>query len=67
MNAATAVLDMPFPEIETEGQDEAAYTQWLRAKVQEAIDDPRPGIPHAQVMAAAQALIEELKARHAQA
>jgi len=67
MNTATAALDMPFPEeIDTEAED-AAYTQWLRAKVQEAIDDPRPGIPHEQVMAAAQALIEELKARHVQA
>jgi len=66
MNTAAAALDMPFPEVETK-QDEAAYTEWLRAKVQEAIDDPRPGIPHEQVMAAAQALIEELKARHVQA
>jgi len=66
MNAATAALDMPAPEFETEAED-AAYTQWLRAKVQEAIDDPRPGIPHEEVMAAAQALIEELKAAHQQA
>jgi len=66
MNTATAVLDMPLPEVEAEMED-AAYTQWLRAKVQEAIDDPRPGIPHEQVMAAAQALIEELKAKHVQA
>jgi len=58
MNAATAVLDMPFPEVDTEEQDEAAYTRWLRAKVQEAIDDPRPGIPHAEVMAEMQAIIE---------
>jgi len=65
MNTATA-LDMPFPEVET-GQEDAAYTEWLRAKVQEAIDDPRPGIPHEQVMAAAQALIEELKAKHQRA
>ena len=29
----------------------AAYDQWFRAQVQEAIDDPRPSIPHEQVMA----------------
>jgi len=66
MNTAT-VLDTPSPEVETETEEDAAYTQWLRAKVQEAIDDPRPGIPHAQVMAEMQTLIEELKARHQQA
>jgi DNA-damage-inducible protein J len=27
------------------------YDSWFRAKVQEAMDDPRPGIPHEQVMA----------------
>jgi len=57
MNIATAELDMPCPELEID-QDEAAYTHWLRAKVQEAIDDPRPGIPHAQVMAEMRAIIE---------
>lgn len=29
----------------------AAYDKWFRAQVQEAIDDPRPSIPHEQVMA----------------
>jgi len=57
MNTATAALDIPFPEVETEMED-AAYTEWLRAKVQEAIDDPRPGIPHEQVMAQMRAIIE---------
>jgi DNA-damage-inducible protein J len=27
------------------------YDTWFREKVQEAMNDPRPGIPHAQVMA----------------
>ena len=30
----------------------AAYDQWFRAQVQEAIDDPSPSIPHEQVSAA---------------
>lgn len=29
----------------------AAYDKWFRAQVQEALDDPRPGIPHEQVQA----------------
>ncbi len=29
----------------------AAYKGWLTQQVQEAIDDPRPSVPHAQVVA----------------
>jgi len=29
----------------------AKHDAWFRAKVQEALDDPRPGIPHEQVEA----------------
>ncbi|MDP2828467.1 MAG: hypothetical protein Q8O37_07660 [Sulfuricellaceae bacterium] len=43
----------------------AAYNQWFRAQVQAAIDDPRPSIPHEQVMAEAQALIDTKRLRHA--
>ena len=35
-----------------------AYDVWFRAKVREALDDPRPGIPHEQVMAEMQAIID---------
>jgi hypothetical protein len=44
-------------EFETEEQA-ASYDRWFRAKVQAAIDDPRPSIPHDQVMAEMCALIE---------
>ena len=44
-------------EFETEEQA-ASYDRWFRAKVQASLDDPRPGIPHDQVMADMQALIE---------
>jgi DNA-damage-inducible protein J len=30
--------------------DPDAYDAWFRAKVQEALDDPRPAITHAQAM-----------------
>jgi DNA-damage-inducible protein J len=32
-------------------QSTAAHDAWFRAKVQEALDDPRPRIPHDQVKA----------------
>lgn len=39
--------------------DPDAYDAWFLAKVQEALGDPRPAKPHAQVMQEAQALIDE--------
>lgn len=41
----------------------AAYDAWFRAQVQEAIDDPRPSVPHDQVMANVRALIERKRQR----
>ena len=37
------------------------YTTWLTAEIQAAIDDPRPSIPHEQVMAEMDAKIARLK------
>jgi len=37
-------------EFETEEQA-ASYDRWFRAQVQASLDDPRPSIPHDQVMA----------------
>ncbi len=39
--------------------DPDAYDAWFRAKVQEALTDPRPATPHDQVMREAHALIDE--------
>jgi len=44
-------------EFETEEQA-TSYDRWFRAKVQASLDDPRPNIPHDQVMAEMRALIE---------
>lgn len=41
--------------------DEAAYDRWFREQVQAALDDPRPGIPHDQVMAEIRDLIAAKK------
>lgn len=38
--------------------DPKAYDAWLRVKVQEALDDARPPLPHRQVMDEAQAVID---------
>lgn len=43
--------------------DPVEYDKWFRAKVQEALDDPRPPVPHAQVMARMDEIIEKAVAR----
>ena len=44
-------------QADTEEQADS-YDRWFRARVQAALDDPSPGIPHDEVMAEMQALIE---------
>lgn len=44
-------------EFETVEQ-EASYVEWLKAKVKASLDDPRPSIPHDQVMSEMRDLIE---------
>jgi hypothetical protein len=48
-------------EFETTEQ-EASYTAWLRAKVAASLADPRPAIPHDEVMAEMDALIDQIAA-----
>ena len=43
-----AVLDPIVSEFETQEQADS-YDRWFRAKVQEALDDPRPSLPHDEV------------------
>ncbi|GHT89811.1 hypothetical protein AGMMS49545_21330 [Betaproteobacteria bacterium] len=45
--------------------DASAYDAWFRAKVQEALDAPRPSVPHQQVMNEAQAIIDRKRRAHA--
>jgi len=44
-------------------EDEAAYDAWFRAKVAKAMASTAPGIPHDQVMAEMQAIIDKHKRR----
>ncbi|NYH12724.1 type II toxin-antitoxin system RelB family antitoxin [Pseudomonas moraviensis] len=50
-------------DFENEEQD-ASYDRWFRAEVQASIDDPRPNIPHEQVMAEIQVLMEEVQRKY---
>jgi plasmid stabilization system protein ParE len=36
----------------------AAYEKWLREKVARSLGDPRPNVPHDEVMAEMRAIIE---------
>jgi len=47
-------------EFETEEEAEA-YDTWFRAKVEAALADPRPGIPHDEAMARIKRRLDELK------
>lgn len=53
-----AVLSPIVSEFDTQEQADS-YDRWFRAKVQAAIDDTRPSIPHDQAMAMVQAILEE--------
>jgi len=57
----TATLDSKIFEFETKEQS-SSYDKWFCAKVQEAIDDPRPAIAHDQVMAEMDAIIDRIEA-----
>ena len=51
------VLSPLVSEFET-AEQEASYTAWLKAKVQASLDDPRPNIPHDQVMVRMRAMLD---------
>lgn len=44
-------------------EEEAAYNEWLKKKVEASLNDGRPTIPHDQVMAEMRAIIDQAKAR----
>ncbi len=57
-------LDPRVSEFETEEQA-ASYDRWFRAKVEAALMDDRPRIPHDQVMAEMEAIIQAAERRRA--
>ena len=44
-------------------EDAAAYDAWFRAKVERAMTSDAPSIPHAEVMAMAQSILDKHKPR----
>lgn len=58
MSTALSPLVSEFETIE----QEASYTAWLQAKVAASLADPRPAIPHDDVMAEMDALIDQIAA-----
>lgn len=56
-----AKLDPLVSQFQTQ-EDADAYDQWFRARVQQSLADPRPSIPHDQVMAEARALLASRRA-----
>lgn len=57
-------LNPRVSEFETEEQA-ASYDRWFRAKVEAALKDDRPRIPHDQVMAEMEAIIQAAERRRA--
>lgn len=56
-------LDPIISEFETQEQADS-YDRWFREQIRESLEDPRPSIPHDDVMAEMRELIAA-KHRHA--
>jgi hypothetical protein len=54
----SALLSPIVSEFETQEQADS-YDRWFRAKVQASLDNPGPGVPHDEVMATMEAILEE--------
>lgn len=44
-------------------EEEAAYNEWFRKKVEASLAGPRPPVPHDEAMARIDAIIERAQAR----
>ncbi|GAB0719350.1 hypothetical protein NB16F79_23960 [Escherichia coli] len=55
----STVLSPIVSEFETIEQ-ESSYNEWLRAKVAASLADPRPAIPHDEVMAKMEKIINQI-------
>ena len=53
----TTLLDSLISEFKTEAQA-TSYDRWFCAKVQAAVDDPRPSVPHDEAMSRIRATIQ---------
>jgi len=60
------ILDPLVSEFET-AEQEASYTAWLRDKVAKSLADPRPGIPHDEVMRRMDERLKKLRQQYEKA
>lgn len=58
----SAPLDPRVSEFETD-EKAASHSRWFQARVQKSMDDPRPSVPHDQVMAEMWAIIDQYVSR----
>ncbi|EFN7975825.1 antitoxin [Escherichia coli] len=58
MSTALSPLVSEFETVEQEN----SYNKWLQAKVAASLSDPRPAIPHDEVMAEMEQLIAQIAA-----
>ncbi|HBC5825896.1 TPA: antitoxin [Escherichia coli] len=58
MNTALSPMVSEFETLEQEN----SYNEWLRAKAAASLVDPRPAIPHDEVMAEMENLITQIAA-----
>ncbi|HAY0233590.1 TPA: antitoxin [Escherichia coli] len=56
MNTALSPIVSEFETVEQEN----SYNEWLRAKVTASLADPRPAIPHDEVMAKMEKIINQI-------
>jgi hypothetical protein len=63
--AAQVLRDFMRAYVEEHQRPDPGYDAWFRAQVQEALDDPRPSIPHEQVMTEMRARLDARIARAA--
>ncbi len=59
MNIVLSPVESEFATVE----EAEAHDRWFRAQVQASMDDPRPCVPHDQVMAEMDQLIAEAEQR----
>ena len=45
-------------------EQEASYLEWLKRKVADSLDDPRPSVPHEEAMRRIRAAIDEGKSKN---
>jgi hypothetical protein len=56
--AAQVIRDFMRAYVDNHQPPDPGYDEWFRTKVRAALDDPRPAVPHEDVMMAAKARLE---------